>query len=84
MSRGKRGKLKPLDSKQKLAKAVRNEQRKRVPKAVKWEKEHVKRGNVFTGLTLPKSKRKQQQEAMTAAVVQALNELPAVEEAKVK
>lgn len=71
MGRKKRGKLTPMTDKDRLAKRVRNEQRKRVPSAVRWEKDHVKR----TGFRPPprrESKHRREQEAVAEAIAEAV------------
>jgi formylmethanofuran dehydrogenase subunit E-like metal-binding protein len=82
VSRKKAGKLKKMTHKDRLAKAVRNEKRKRVSAAVRWEKAHVKRDTVLTGFKNQPSKARLRRQAMTRAVAEALSELPAVEEVR--
>lgn len=77
MGRGKRGKLPKMTEKDKLAKRVRNEQRKRVPSAVRWEKDHVKRQG-FRPPPRQKTKRALREDevrkAIAAAVEHAAND----------
>lgn len=71
MGRKKRGKLNSLTPKDKLAKRVRNEQRKRTPSIVKWEKQHV----VPEGFQVPtptKTKRQRREEAVVEALAEAV------------